>query len=195
MQTIYRIQRDFIALALFCAMGGSMFAQELGYSGISPVNNSFGGVAVAAPIDGTAAIYWNPATLNWLDKGEFQFGFGRTNPRWYGDESIFYPALGVAWLCCRATETNTKDDYWDWDGNYRHTPNNYDTSNAVAEYISSLGSKTVRGFHISLVCKQSIFSDKTLGFAMTEMGQRKQRFLLNPTTGEVEGVQFYRVRL
>ena len=194
MQTINRIQHYLIALAMLYAMSGSMFAQELGYSGVSPVNNSFGGVAVAAPIDGTAAIYWNPATLNWLDKGEFQFGFGRTNPRWYGDESIFYPALGVAWLFCRVNETNTKDNYWDWDGNYRYSPSNHDTSDAVAEYIASLGPRTVRGFHISLVGKQRIFSDKNLGFAMTEMGQRKQRFLLNPTTGEVEGVQIYRVK-
>ena len=89
-------------VALFGVMSASIFAQEIGYSGVSPVNNSFGGVAVAAPIDGTAAIYWNPATLHGFDKAEIQFGFGRTNPSWYGDESLVYsiilPVLAGLWL-------------------------------------------------------------------------------------------------
>jgi hypothetical protein len=39
-----------LLVTLLGVMGSSIFAQELGYSGVSPVNNSFGGVAVAAPI-------------------------------------------------------------------------------------------------------------------------------------------------
>ena len=102
MQIINRLCHGCVVVTLACVTAGSLFAQELGYSGVSPVNNSFGGVAVAAPIDGTAAIYWNPATINWLDKGEFQFGFGRANPPWYGDESAAYtvliPVTALYWL-------------------------------------------------------------------------------------------------
>ena len=200
MQTINHISHYFIALALLSAMSGSMFAQELGYSGVSPVNNSFGGVAVAAPIDGTAAIYWNPATLCAFNKREFQFGFGRTNPPFYGDESLAYtvliPAVAILWLYSVANDSKD-DDYWERNRN-NSSYNKYDDmpkkEPEPVEHDSSPELPTVRGFHISYVNKTDSNSHWNYGFAMTEMGQRKQRFLLNPTTGEVEGVQIYRVK-
>ncbi|MCL2118565.1 MAG: outer membrane protein transport protein [Planctomycetaceae bacterium] len=193
----YRLLLVFLFAVPVCAPGRTLFAQELGYTGVSPVNNSFGGVAVAAPIDGTAAIYWNPATISSLDQGEFQFGFGRTNPPWCGDESIGYtilvPVIGALWLYSEANKA--ADDYWDQ--NYgKSTSNKYDAPTPPKEPVvdDSPGLPTVRSFHISYVTKPSRYSHWNYGFAMTEMGQRKQRFLLNSATGEVKGVQVYRVK-
>ncbi len=175
----------------------SLFAQELGYSGVSPVNNSFGGVAVAAPIDGTAAMYWNPATISSLNKGEFQFGFGRTNPPWYGDESlgntILVPVLGVLWL---VSESQKADDYWEKysNGDHRSSGDNDGAGHSPDDEPQVPGIPKVRSFNISIVGTPSRYSHWNCGFSMTETGQRKQRFVLDALTGEIEGVQIYRVK-
>ncbi|MCL2622623.1 MAG: outer membrane protein transport protein [Planctomycetaceae bacterium] len=189
----YSLFLVFQITVLVCAMGTLLFAQELGYTGISPVNNSFGGVAVAAPIDGLAAIYWNPAGISSLEAGEFQFGFGRTNPPWYGDESLGYtilvPVVGALWLYNKANES--AHDFWE--DHFDHSSSNPPPlPQPVVE--NSFRIPTVRSFQISCVAAPSRYSHWNYGFAMTEMGQRKQRLVFNSTTGEIEGLQIYRVK-
>ena len=184
-------------IALLGVMSGSLYAQELGYTGVSPVNNSFGGVAVAAPIDGLAAIYWNPATLSSLDMGEFQFGFGRTNPPWYGDESLGYtllvPVIATLWLYNQANKTAT--DYWGDEFGQSSSGSKDDIPNIkIGNKDALTGYPTVRSFQISFVTAPSRHSHWNYGFAMTEMGQRKQRIVLDSANGEVQGVQIYRVK-
>lgn len=43
----------------------------LALSGVGAVNRSFGGTAVAAPIDVTGALRWNPATISAFDRNQF----------------------------------------------------------------------------------------------------------------------------
>ena len=184
-------------IVLFGAMSGSLFAQELGYTGVSPVNNSFGGVAVAAPIDGLAAIYWNPATISSLDMGEFQFGFGRTNPTWYGDESLGYtllvPVIATLWLYDQIHDKAT--DYWEEEFGHSSSDTNNDPPKRKPENTDALmGYPRVRSFQISYVTAPSRYSHWNYGIAMTEMGQRKQRLVFDAASGEMKGVQIYRVK-
>ena len=175
--------------AVICVSDGLLFAQELGYSGISPVNSSFGGVAVAAPIDGNAAVYWNPATISALEKGEFQFGFGRTSPPWYGDESLGYtlllPLAAILWSISEADDTI--DDFSDLVGNNNNNSNKSSSGN-------SAGITKIRSFNISLIASPSPFSHWNYGVTMTETGQRKQRIVLDSATGDIKGLQIYRVK-
>ena len=68
--------------------GGVSSAQELSFSGVGPINHSLAGTAIALPRDSAGAIYWNPATISFLEHSEFQLGLGRHNAPWYGDESV-----------------------------------------------------------------------------------------------------------
>jgi long-chain fatty acid transport protein len=43
-------------------------AQGIVAPGAGPVLRSFGGTAIAAPLDAVGALYWNPATLSFLDR-------------------------------------------------------------------------------------------------------------------------------
>jgi long-chain fatty acid transport protein len=43
-------------------------AQGIVAPGAGPILRSFGGTAIAAPLDAVGALYWNPATLSFLDK-------------------------------------------------------------------------------------------------------------------------------
>jgi len=182
------------------AVKQSLFAQELGYSGVSPVNSSFGGVAVAAPIDGNGAMYWNPATINFLDKGQFQFGFGRTSPPWYGDESLGYtiliPVAGILWLL---SESDDKyDDMWGDNssnssglGGSGGTGSSSSSSSAAEDYYKI---PKARGFNMCFVGIPSQYSHWNFGLSMTEMAQRKRRYIIDSATGQLNGVQVYRVR-
>jgi long-chain fatty acid transport protein len=49
-------------------------AQGLVLTSVGPVNRSMGGASVAAPLDATGALYWNPATLSGLPRSEIDFG-------------------------------------------------------------------------------------------------------------------------
>src|ERR1700731_71603 len=44
------------------------------FTGSGPVNRSMGGTAVAAPIDATGALFWNPATTSALPRSSIDFG-------------------------------------------------------------------------------------------------------------------------
>ena len=50
-------------------------------SGVGPINRSMGGAAVAAPLDSSGALYWNPATIGDLGGSEMSFGLGLLAPR------------------------------------------------------------------------------------------------------------------
>lgn len=43
-------------------------------TGSGPVNRSMGGVATAAPLSPSGAVYWNPATLTGFDRSQADFG-------------------------------------------------------------------------------------------------------------------------
>jgi len=43
-------------------------AQGIVAPGAGPILRSFGGTAIAAPLDAVGALYWNPATLSFLDR-------------------------------------------------------------------------------------------------------------------------------
>jgi long-chain fatty acid transport protein len=49
-------------------------AQGLVLPSVGPINRSMGGAAVAAPLDATGALYWNPATISGLPCSEMDFG-------------------------------------------------------------------------------------------------------------------------
>jgi long-chain fatty acid transport protein len=87
-------------LLLWASMADSLFAQELMFSGVGPINHSLAGTAVGLPRDSAGAMQWNPATLSFLEheKFEFQLGWGRHNAPWYGDEPIAYTALLIPWF-------------------------------------------------------------------------------------------------
>ena len=183
----------FIAI---CVTNRSAHAQEQGYTGISPVNSSFGGVAVASPIDGNAAIYWNPATISSLNKGEFQFGFGRNSPPWYGDESLAYSVLiPVAAVLWALHEADDSIDYFE--DKYGNSSNNNSNNNTSSNKSSSSDRNRIpkiRSFNICFVAPPSRFSQWNYGIAMTETGQRKQRLVIDPTTHKIKGMQVYRVK-
>src|SRR5215471_16743720 len=66
-----------LALALVAAAALALPARaEIGFllTGVGPVNRSMGGASVAAPLDATGALYWNPATLSGLPRSEIDFG-------------------------------------------------------------------------------------------------------------------------
>ncbi len=61
-------------LILILLFSATVFAQQgITLSGAGVVNRSFGGTAVAAPIDVTGAIMWNPATISGFDRSEVAF--------------------------------------------------------------------------------------------------------------------------
>jgi opacity protein-like surface antigen len=167
-------------------MGRWSIAQELRYSA-SPVNSSFGGVAVAAPIDGGGAIYWNPATIGLFYKGEFQFGFGRSSPPWYGDESLAYslfiPVTAVVWAIQKM------------DSQIDFIQNLIDDGNRSTQtYSSSTKIPRVRAWEASYIMAPTPYSQWNYGVSISESGVRKERFYLDPATGDVAGTQIYRVK-
>ena len=78
----------FPALAGLClvavcllALPADVSAQGFVLPGAGPVNNSMGGAAVAAPLDATGAIHWNPATISGLPTSSVDVGAGLINVR------------------------------------------------------------------------------------------------------------------
>ncbi len=61
-----------LALAFTCKVA---FGQGVALRGVSPINESIGGVAVATPIDATGALHWNPASISALPSSDISFGF------------------------------------------------------------------------------------------------------------------------
>ena len=66
-----------VAIALIVlAVGTTPARAQLGLAvgGVGPINRSMGGAAVAAPLDASGALYWNPATIAALGRSEIAFG-------------------------------------------------------------------------------------------------------------------------
>jgi len=61
-------------LSCLLVPSGSAFGFGLVLSGIGSVNRSMGGAAVAAPIDVTGALHWNPAAIAGLEGSQMDFG-------------------------------------------------------------------------------------------------------------------------
>ena len=68
-------------ILLFLWSGSQVAAQGILLRGMGAVNESMGGAAVAAPLDATGAIYWNPASISFLKKNEISFGLGLVIPK------------------------------------------------------------------------------------------------------------------
>jgi long-subunit fatty acid transport protein len=108
---------------LLCLLLGnvweSVFAQELVFSGVGPINHSLASAAVALPRDSAGAMQWNPATISFLEQSEFQLGLGRHNAPWYGDEyaagTVGVAALVVAWVYLASINDEKRDDLWTWE--------------------------------------------------------------------------------
>jgi long-chain fatty acid transport protein len=66
-----------LALSFFALALGAVPAQaQIGvlFTGAGAVNRSMGGAAVAAPLDASGALYWNPATTSALPSSSIDFG-------------------------------------------------------------------------------------------------------------------------
>jgi long-chain fatty acid transport protein len=70
-----------LAIAAVVIGNGTARAQGFILSGAGPVNRSMGGASVAAPLDATGALYWNPATMSGLDSSQLDFGAEILYPR------------------------------------------------------------------------------------------------------------------
>jgi len=66
----------------------------LATSGVGPINRSMGGASVAAPLDASGAIYWNPASMGALGRSEMEFGVGFIVPRTTLSSAVPAGALG-----------------------------------------------------------------------------------------------------
>gem|GEM_PF-1686816 len=199
------------ALIFVIARPEGLYAQELGYSGLGPINSSFGGATASVPLDGSGAMFWNPATIGKLDKGEFQFGFGRENAPWYGDESLGYtillPVAAIAWLGAEALRTagkaeDTWNKYQDIYSDHSNGNSNAGYSNGSDDvsdppyipYIKQRNFPIVRGLNLSFVTAPEPYSNWNYGLAFNEFGGRKQRLIVDNTTGKAVALELYRVR-
>jgi long-subunit fatty acid transport protein len=57
-----------LAAAVLLLIAQSAHGQGIIPPGAGPILRSFGGTAIAAPLDTIGSLYWNPATLSFLDK-------------------------------------------------------------------------------------------------------------------------------
>jgi long-chain fatty acid transport protein len=76
MQTKHIAQLSVLVLIFLAALssGPVANAQGLVLTSAGPINRSMGGASVAAPLDATGALYWNPATLSGLPGSELDGG-------------------------------------------------------------------------------------------------------------------------
>ncbi|HEX4128740.1 MAG TPA: outer membrane protein transport protein [Pirellulales bacterium] len=77
-QCLVRAAAILIAVA---AIADNVLAQGVFLPSIGPINQSIGGAAVAAPIDSSGALAWNPAAISGLKSNEMQFGVGLVMPQ------------------------------------------------------------------------------------------------------------------
>lgn len=77
------------------ATGNFAAAQEgLLLSGVGPINRSMGGAAVAAPIDASGALHWNPASITGLSQSELVFGVELLYPQMSLGSAVAANSLG-----------------------------------------------------------------------------------------------------
>ncbi|HEX4684921.1 MAG TPA: hypothetical protein VH277_19535, partial [Gemmatimonadaceae bacterium] len=55
-------------LSLASALVRDAHAQGIVAPGAGPILRSFGGTAIAAPLDAVGSLYWNPATMSFLER-------------------------------------------------------------------------------------------------------------------------------
>lgn len=192
-------------------LGETVTAQELGYGGVGSINHSMAGVAAALPLEGSGAIYWNPATIGDLEHGEFQLGFGRVNAPWYGDETLAYPvaAVGfVAWAGLALYSWLNNDD--DDDDHYRSkssggSNNKNDDDKAPWEQdpdpvvidtdqFYKMSYPTVRGLSFSWVMPQDPDIPFNVGLNVRQLGSRKIRFFDAPDDADIKYAGLYRIK-
>jgi long-chain fatty acid transport protein len=63
-------------------------------SGSGPVNRSFGGAAVAAPLSASGAMFWNPATISGLGRSELEASAELLFPHTQVNSAVSAGALG-----------------------------------------------------------------------------------------------------
>src|SRR5215471_19728284 len=86
-----------LALALVAAAALALPARaEIGFllTGVGPVNRSMGGASVAAPLDATGALYWNPASISGLGRNELEAGLELDLPQETLSSSVAPGTLG-----------------------------------------------------------------------------------------------------
>jgi len=66
-----RFFRALLSVVAVCALSSSAHAQGFLVPGVGPINQSMGGAATAAPLDGVSAMYYNPATITGLPSSRF----------------------------------------------------------------------------------------------------------------------------
>ena len=86
-----------IALSLLAFAGSVLPARaQMGpvLTGAGPINRSMAGAAVAAPIDATGSLFWNPATSSALPSSSLDFGMEILWPQTVVDSSLPANAFG-----------------------------------------------------------------------------------------------------
>jgi long-chain fatty acid transport protein len=76
-------------LAVMLAASSPVLGQGVALRGVSPVNESMGGAAVACPIDSAGAIHWNPASISGLPSSDISFGMALILPSSTVGSSVF----------------------------------------------------------------------------------------------------------
>jgi long-chain fatty acid transport protein len=68
MKSVRARVRAVLVATMTSAVFDALLAQGIVPPGAGPILRSFGGTAIAAPLDGVGALYWNPATMSFLDR-------------------------------------------------------------------------------------------------------------------------------
>jgi len=68
-----------IAVSVVVATAQVTFAQGAIVSAGGPVHRAMGGASTAAPVSAIGSLYWNPATISGLGRGELEVGLGFLN--------------------------------------------------------------------------------------------------------------------
>ena len=81
------------AIAILAAFAPSaVWGQGCFLAGAGPVNQGMGGAGIAAPLDASGALNWNPASISGLTSNEMDIGFGLVLPT----TSVSSQALGMS---------------------------------------------------------------------------------------------------
>jgi long-chain fatty acid transport protein len=102
-----------VALSLLAALTAALSARaEIGFivSGVGPVNRSMGGASVAAPVDPSGALYWNPASISGLPQSEIAFGLEVVYPQQTLTSSVARGTLGPGVPPVRLFGTDRSDN-------------------------------------------------------------------------------------
>lgn len=73
--------RPHAAILALIALAVPAWGQGVVLQGVGPINRSMAGTAVAAPLDASGALYWNPATITAFNRSEIGVGLELLMPR------------------------------------------------------------------------------------------------------------------